>query len=498
MINSKELYEMRNKVASKLWKEIPITLRHILTTMNSSGGEYGASDALRYLNEHRVGLHDHSGTSKFEYLKWVDRVFRDMCMYPLFSHEDIWENQGDEVEEILARAERYLRDLAADYDCLSSMARDENGFINCGDDLVTIAQDLDMFFCIMYWYKEDDKQFNQKLEDIFEATKRNVSCLLQNDNAAELKDFHGMEDYLPMHFIYWENIAWLYHYGGAAEFTLPLMEIYEEYVNFLYSLDAGRNWQVRDEIVMRAEEDLQFLYELDADSMIDEVPENEYPYYVEQCGKRVQESKKRVEELRRSRDIRLQAAESESENDEDVDWEKKWEDACRVLRDEIGQISYDTWIDPLSIHHVDSRNGILYLKGPKQEELIDHINEHYMRQIEVAITMFAPELEKIVILPYDPEMQNKHYHKAWGGDFTNELRSFLLAYPTLPVVVFGESEYGDSEQYIADVTRTEVVEGCAHDPKTGEFTEKIIAVYVNRPKKIEDGLFIPDEDEIPF
>lgn len=357
-----------------------------------------------------------------------------------------------------------------------------------------------MFFCIMYWYKEDDKQFYKKLEDIFEATKRNVGYLLQHEYAAELKelDFHGMDDYLPMQFYYWETIAWLYHFGGAAEFTLPLMEIYEEYVSFLYALDAGSNWQVRDEIAVRAEEDLQFLYELNTDRIKDEVPESDYPYYVGQCEKKIQESKERVEALRHSSDIRIQTAEGESENGEDVEWEKKWEDACRVLKDEIGQISYSTWIEPLSIHHVDSRNGILYLKGPKQEELIDHINEHYMRQIEVAITMFAPELEKIVILPYDPEMQNKHYHKAWGGDFTNELRSFMLAYPTMPVVVFSESEYGGSEQYIADVTRTEVVEGCAHDPETGEFSEKIIAVYVNRPKKIGDDRFIMDEEEIPF
>lgn len=497
MISSKELFDKRNKAASKLWERFPETLRHILITMDRSNGEYGASEALRYLNEHKVSPPDHSGTSKLDYLRWVDRVFRDI-LYPVFNHEDLWENRGDEIEEILARAESYLHDLTEDYERLSVMSRDERGFYDSAD-LVTIAQDLDMFFCIMYWYKKEDEQFDKKLIDIFEATKRNVSYLLQHEYAADLKelDFYGMEDYLPMRFYYWENIAWLYHFGGAAEFTLPLIKTYEEYINYLQDLDVGSNWKIRDEISVRAEEDLQFLYELDIDRKKDEIPEDEYLDYVEQCELKIQESKDRVEIIRNTQETGLQTHECESISEEERDMVKKWEESCRVLRNEMGRISYSTWIEPLSIHHVDRRNSILYLKGPKQEKLIEHINERYLGQIEAAVKMFSPELEYVVIRPYDPEVENKHYHQLFGG-FTNDLRSLMLSYPTMPVVIFSGSESGGSEQYVADVTGTEVVEGYVHDPESGEFTEKIIAVYVNRPEKIDNDRFIPSEDEVPF
>lgn len=136
MIDGKELYEKQHKAAKAAWEELPEALQDMILTIFHSNGEYGVSDAIRYLSEHKVNSSEHCGTAKLEYLKWVDRVFRDM--YPVFNHEDLWENQGKEIEEILARAEGYLRDLAADYEQLSIMSRDEMGFYD-SSDLVKIA-----------------------------------------------------------------------------------------------------------------------------------------------------------------------------------------------------------------------------------------------------------------------------------------------------------------------------------------------------------------------
>ena len=496
MVNNKELFEKRNKMAEATWETFPEALQDLILTMFHSNGEYGVSDAIRYLREHKVSLSEHSGTAKLTYLRWVDKVFRNMC-HLMFEFEDSWGRYGEDIEEILLCADGYLRDLAADYDHLSVMSKDELSFYD-STDLVILSQDFDMFFCALYWYKEEHEKFEERLERIFEATKRNITYLLQHEYAAELKlDFWDMDDFLPMEFYFWENIAWLYHGGGAVAFPQRLIQIYEEYVDFLYALEVGRNWKTRNELVIKAEHDLQFLYEMDIDRIKDEVSEDEYPDYIEQCEQKVQESKERVDAIRKPYAINInQESEDDCEEDDERDWEAVWSEASKSLSKKIGQLSFGTWIEPLSLYYVDKHNMIMYLLWTEQEKLINYLEKDYLAQIEDEIKIIAPEIEHLEILTANVEMQNQHYHKKWS-DKTNFLRELLLAYKTTPAVIFIEPDNDEKEPYMIDPSRTEIVEGYAHDPETGAFTEKVIAISIKKPRNIDDDFFVPEE-EIPF
>ena len=69
----------------------------------------------------------------------------------------------------------------------------------------------------------------------------------------------------------------------------------------------------------------------------------------------------------------------------------------------------------------------------------------------------------------------------------------------MPVVVFKENDENDGSSYYSNINGTECMISYVHDPviDTREFVEKVIAIYVNNPKKTEDEFMIP-EDEIPF
>lgn len=497
MIKSKDLYDKRNEMAEAAWEKFPEALQNLILTMFHSNGEYGVSEAIRYLSEHKVSMSDHSGTSKLTYLRWVDKVFRNM--YLMFEFEDSWGKYGDEIEDILLCANGYIRDLASDYNHLSVMPKDEMSFCD-NTDLVRLSQDFDMFFCTLYWYKEEHEKFEEMLEKIFDATKRNVSYMLQHEYAAELKelDFWDMDDFLPMEFYYWENIAWLYHGGGAAAFPQLLIQIYEEYVSFLYSLEVGSNWKTRNELVVKAEEDLQFLYELDIDRVKDDVSDDEYPDYIEQCEQKVQESKERVDAIKKpyAVDVHNQECEDGREEMEEKNWEAVWAETRRLLSNKTSRLSFSSWIESLSLHYVDKHNMIMYLLWPENEKLVDHLNKNHLEQIENEVKMIAPEIEHIEILPANNKMMKQYYHRKWG-DLSNRLRELLLAYKTTPAVIFLDPDNDEIGTYMVDPSRTEIVEGFAHNPETGEFTEKVIAIRIKKPRNIDDDFFVPEE-EIPF
>ena len=492
MINRKELYEKRNN--KDVWDGFPDALKNLILTMFCSLGEYGVSDAIRYLKEHKVSMSEHSGAAKLSYLKMCARVFKNM--YPMFTFEEAWTENAELIEDILTCAEGYIRDLAADGDAISYMNRDELGLYD-DTDLVNIAQDLDVFFCTLYCYKEEQDKFEAKLADIFEAAKRNLSYLLQHDFAAEYKDLYDMDDFLPMDFFYWDKIGCIYHCGGAVVFPQHLIEIYEEYTDFLYELETGGNWKTRNELVIKAEKDLQFLYELDIDRIKDEIPDDEYAELAEQCEQKIRESKERVEAIRKEYAARPIGHDTDSDDtgSSERDWESIWFKARNALSEESATLSYNTWIMPLEYYRVD-RNKVMYLLWPHKEVLIRHLEEYYLEQIEMAVKDIEPEIEGVKILPDETNAHKMHYHRRWKF-FSNQLRDSMDAHPTMPVVVFRETGDDEKDPYIADAGLTECTVGYAKDPATGE-VEKIIAVYVNKPKsKDAEDRFISEED-VPF
>lgn len=68
-----------------------------------------------------------------------------------------------------------------------------------------------------------------------------------------------------------------------------------------------------------------------------------------------------------------------------MDKDKIWGTTLNFLKDNNTALSYNTWLAPLYIHHVEEEAGIIYLAWPNQPNLINYINEHYLTQIEKAI-----------------------------------------------------------------------------------------------------------------
>ena len=489
MIKSKDLYEKRN--ASDAWEGFPEVLVNLIQNIYHSYGEYSVGDTIKYLQEYDAGQDEHK---KLLYLMYTDRFFK--ALYPMFAFGNEWKNTAD-LESLLQRAEGYLIDIADDYEAVKKSNRTELGFYD-RSNLVCLSQSLEMYFATLYWHQSKVKDFEERLNNLLGAEKRNLSYMLSHADAAELRelDFEGMDEFYTMDFYYWRPIVWVLNEGGAVTFPERMIDLLEDIVGFLYDLDVGNNWKVRNDYILSAESDLQWCYRSVLDRRDEGASSEPYDGFFDECEYKLYKSEKRVDGLKQS-----YASIHTSDDFDDLladgvsYWQSKWDEVCDMLHDELGMVSYRTWIEPLILDHVDERNDIMYLIWPNQETLLGHIEQYYLARIEAAARRVAPEIERIVIVPCSLDMLSRPYHRKWRS-FTNSLRELMEAYPSLPVVVFRESDEGEEEPYIADISRTECVEGYAYD--TEEFTEKIIAIYVKRPKKKPgQDYFISDED-IPF
>ena len=80
-----------------------------------------------------------------------------------------------------------------------------------------------------------------------------------------------------------------------------------------------------------------------------------------------------------------------------MDKNKIWGTTLNFLKANTTNLSYDTWIAPLYIHHIEEETGIIYLAWPNQAKLINHINDHYLNQIENAINSSLDKPYRVVI-----------------------------------------------------------------------------------------------------
>ena len=80
-----------------------------------------------------------------------------------------------------------------------------------------------------------------------------------------------------------------------------------------------------------------------------------------------------------------------------MDKNKMWGATLNYLKDTNTDLSYNTWLAPLDIHQIEEDAGIIYLAWPNQAKLINHINEHYLTQIEKAINSSADKKYRVVI-----------------------------------------------------------------------------------------------------
>ena len=82
-----------------------------------------------------------------------------------------------------------------------------------------------------------------------------------------------------------------------------------------------------------------------------------------------------------------------------LDKNKIWGTTLNFLKDNNTNLSYTTWLAPLHIHHIEEDAGIIYLAWPNQANLISHINDHYLPQIENAVNSATDKQYRVVIKP---------------------------------------------------------------------------------------------------
>ena len=80
-----------------------------------------------------------------------------------------------------------------------------------------------------------------------------------------------------------------------------------------------------------------------------------------------------------------------------MDKNKIWGTTLNYLKTNTTDLSYNTWISPLYIHHIEEEAGIIYLAWPNQAKLVNHINDHYLNQIEYALNSSLDKTYRVVI-----------------------------------------------------------------------------------------------------
>ena len=123
-----------------------------------------------------------------------------------------------------------------------------------------------------------------------------------------------------------------------------------------------------------------------------------------------------------------------------MDKNKIWGTILNSLKEKTTNLSYTTWISPLYIHHIEEDSGIIYLAWPNQAQLINHINDHYLTQIENAVNNCMDKNYRVVI------KQEKEYEKT-KIDTTRRKSSFTQEKLFNPRFNFDDFIVGNSNKY---------------------------------------------------
>lgn len=301
------------------WDGFPLAYKSMLQAMYLSDGDYCIRDAMRFLQDHKVNKNEHSGNAKLRYLRWTDRFFRQLCCG---MNEDYWKENNILLEEILCCAEGYLMDLSGDYEEIRHSHRTEAGYLD-DTNLVNLSQALEFYFCILSWNQGKETEFREGLRNIFASTMRNVHYVISHEDAEALLkyDFYGKDGLNSIEFIYWRPLSWIYDMSNSSDFAHELIPVYEEYVAFLYDMDGDINTGVRDKILLDAETDLQWLYEMNFERMTDEreIDVNHYEAYLNEKEDKIQTCEEKIKTIRsRPHDAGIKMHSSEaSERSED-------------------------------------------------------------------------------------------------------------------------------------------------------------------------------------
>ena len=210
------------------WEGVPVELR-VLCNLESEYNDVPrqlVTPVMHYLYEH---THDYvvekSGVKHEDILHWIEVGF-DKCLFPLKLHCDDWEMNGRYVCEILGRAEKMLLDEDPDILTESTVRPEAEGreaFIN------RFAQKLNAYFCIHYSTCNQFEDLHDRMEMLFEDTRRNITNLLnyKDHDADWIKNKYQFDNsYEPLILLYYEKAP---NYPSIEMLTLT----YERYALFI-------------------------------------------------------------------------------------------------------------------------------------------------------------------------------------------------------------------------------------------------------------------------
>ena len=80
-----------------------------------------------------------------------------------------------------------------------------------------------------------------------------------------------------------------------------------------------------------------------------------------------------------------------------MDKNKIWETTLSFLKANTTELSYSTWISPLSIHHIEEDAGIIYLAWKDDASLINYVSQHYSQLIENALNSSLDKKYRVII-----------------------------------------------------------------------------------------------------
>lgn len=536
----------KNMQNNDFWKRYPHVIERFYKAALSDDSSHSVSEVINFLLDLKVKNENdgRNGTAKMDFIRYTDRVFKGICC--LYTVDDFFADYSDELFEILDCADEYLHDMC-DYDTVSNMPRKESGFRD-EYDLVNYIQYFDYYYLNLHLYGSGNfYKAKEKLSRLLEMTKTDIQYMLSKKEAldyAEL-DCYGMDGF-EVECVYWQPLHWLqqnvaydwmtFDSDMSDEIRPEVLCAYENYIQFLKEipLEYYSSFKARNKLIFHAAADLQGMLECAM-----ELIEDEGMIESQTKGYSYDEMERRVKELEE-----LKAAYGEDKHMgthstgitgtafhyTEKEWEECWKKAKVNSSEKSNRISYKAWIEPLEFSHVDLYSGTMYVTCPyPDEDLLDHVREYFQTMLESEIRKQTPYINRVKIIAkeeseqgiydtsdiHEPEnsesvsfsrkeslhkeesfLRNEGYYHKNYSTMTKALLKKMLENPDLPVVVLPDGDPTNNKGNI--ILTPECCIGYVHDPDSGEFLEKIIAVYVNKsPVGVIEDLFIT-EDEVPF
>lgn len=258
---------MNKKYSNSYWKDVPDDLRLMCLAEFRGNGHYCTEPVLHLLLD-RMNYcdSDNPNLTPYQVLKWIDVAF-EACLFPLAHYERDWKKKIEWIEKILNRAD----ELVARYTLPG--AENNHKFISKNRDKFSItefSQRLNVFFCILYMYKGEWRNYRSALHEVIADSERNVKYLISCKEPTPEIILDDWSDYLYVGTNTWEPICFL----GKEMFMkdnagLLFIQAFKDYIIFLESQKkANPESDLANILYINAENGLNYLCNQLSENMI--------------------------------------------------------------------------------------------------------------------------------------------------------------------------------------------------------------------------------------